>query len=382
MRKINIQNEKVLIGYYLLFTVAIVLIGAIKPALNWDMLAYVASAKHFEINSPAELHSFVFTNLKDYVNPDKYLSLTDGGSQYRVDMATNPELFYQQLPFYEIRPIYTISILLISKLGLNIFTATYVVSLISVVLGIFLLFFALKDKVYKNLLYILPFFLIFFGILHIARLSTPDAMVFLSLSIFIYLFTKGKTLLLLFIIPIFVLVRTDMIIFNFLVLSAIFFLYKDYKIKSLISLMATITLYLFINNFFHNYGWSTIFSVTLVKGISNPADVNLTVSSADYAYAFARGISTALLADRTFMGFFSIILLSLLLMKVFIKSLILIINKEILVYLIIPILYIFIHFILFPVIWDRFFVGFYTMTIVGLLLLLSKIIAKYENSSL
>lgn len=377
MSKINFRNEKMLIGYYILFVLAIVVIGIIKPALNWDMIGYVASAKHFEISNPLELHNFVFTNLKDYVSSDMYLSLTDSGNQYRVDMATNPELFYQQLPFYEIRPIYTLSILLISKLGFNIFTATYAVSLISTVLGIFLLLFALKDKVDKGLLYILPFFLMFFGILSIAKLSTPDAMIFLSLSIFIYLFSKAKIPLLLFIMPIFVLIRTDIIIFNFLALLAIFFLYKDYKIKSLVSLAVTIALYLFINNLFHNYGWSTIFSITLIERISNPADVSLTVSIVDYARAFARGIFKSL-SDRTFLGFISIMLLSLLLMKIFIKSFIE--NKEILVYLILPILYISIHFVLFPVTWDRFFIGFYTMTVVALLLLLSKIITKYENS--
>ena len=152
MSKINFRNEKLLIGYYFLFVLAIVLIGIMKPALNWDMLGYVASAKHFEIDNPTELHSFVFSNLKNYVSPDMYFSLTDRGSQYRIDMATNPDLFYQQLPFYEIRPVYTFSILLMTKLGLNIFTSTYAVSLISSVLGIFLLVFAMKDKIYIGFL--------------------------------------------------------------------------------------------------------------------------------------------------------------------------------------------------------------------------------------
>ncbi len=376
MNKINFQNDKLLIGYYFLFVFAIVLIGIMKPALNWDMLGYVASAKHFEIDNLVELHSFVFSNLKDYVSPDMYFSLTDGGNQYRVDMSTNPDLFYQQLPFYEIRPVYTFSILLLTKLGLNIFTSTYAVSLISSVLGIFLLLFAMKDKIYIGFLYVLPFFLMFFGILSIAKLSTPDAMVFLSLSIFIYLFSKEKITLLLLVIPFLVLVRTDMIIFNFLALAAIFFLYTDYKMKVFLSFAITIILYLFVNNFFNNYGWSTIFSITLVERISNPADVSLTVSVADYLHALARGIFNSL-SDRTFLGFVSIVLTSLVLMRVFLKSFSE--NKEISMYSIIPILYILIHFILFPVTWDRFFIGFYAMFIISTLLLLSLIVRKYEK---
>lgn len=378
MSKINFRNEKLLIGYYFLFVFAIVLIGIMKPALNWDMLGYVASAKHFEINNPTELHSFVFSNLKNYVSPDMYFSLTDQGSQYRIDMATNPDLFYQQLPFYEIRPIYTFSILLMTKLGLNIFTATYAVSLISTVLGIFLLLFAMKDKIYIGFLYVLPFFLMFFGILSISKLSTPDAMVFLSLSIFIYLFSKERITLLLIIMPIFVLVRTDMIIFNFLALAAIFFLYKNYRIGSILSFLLTTGLYLLINNFFHNYGWSTIFSITLIERISNPADVSLTVSAIDYLKAFARGLVNSL-NDRAFLGFISIMFSSLILIKVFSKTFL--DNKELWTYTVIPILYISIHFVLFPVTWDRFFIGFYTMTTIATLLLLSQLIRVHEKSS-
>ncbi len=378
MSKINFQNEKLLIGYYLLFAFAIVLMGTMKPVLNWDMIGYVASAKHFEITNPIELHSFVFSNLKDYVSSDMYFSLTNQSNQYRVDMATNPDLFYQQLPFYEIRLIYTFSVLLISKLGLNIFTSTYVVSLISTVLGIFLLLFAMKDKVHIIFLYILPLFLIFFGILYIAKLSSPDAMVFLSLSIFIYLFSKERITLLLIIIPLFVLVRTDTIIFNFMALTAIFFLYKNYKVGSIISFLVTIALYLFINNLFHNYGWSTIFSITLIERISNPADISLTISAIDYIKAFKIGLIDSL-HDRPFLGFISITLSLLVLRKIFPERFSN--NKELLTYTIIPILYILIHFILFPVTWNRFFIGFYAMSTIAILLLLSQLIKEHEKSS-
>ena len=358
--------------------IALVLIGVKNPALNWDMLGYVASAKHFEISSPVELHSFVFTNLKDYVDPDRYFSLTNGGNQYRIDMATNPDLFYQQLPYYEIRPAYTLSVLLASKLGLNIFTSTFAVSIISAILGVFLLAYTIKDKVYFGFLYAFPFFLMFFGILSIAKTSTPDAMVFLSLSIFIYLFSREKISLLLIIIPIYVLVRTDMIIFNSLILIVIFFLYKNYKIGTLLSFLITVALYLYVNHFFHNYGWSTIFSVTLIERVSNPADVSFTVSIADYLHVFIRGIISAL-NDRIFLGFISIMFTTLVLISFFAKSLSK--NKEIWVYTAIPILYISIHVVLFPVTWDRFFIGFYTMAIIATLILLSKLIRRYEKLS-
>ena len=374
MKKINFNNTNILFAYYFVFAFTIVLVGMLRPALNWDMIGYVAAAKHFEIMGIVELHQFVFENLKNFVTPDEYFLLTDGNSQYVIDMATKPELFTQQLPFYEIRPLYTLSILLISKFGVNIFAATYVMSLFSTVLGIFLLLLTFKSKIHMGLLYILPFFLMFFGILSTAKLSTPDAMVFLSLSIFIYLFSKEKVMPLLIIIPIFVLVRTDMIIFNFIALVIISFLYKDCIVKSFLSFLMTIALYLFINHYFHNYGWSTIFSMTLLERVSNPADVNFTVSVIDYIHAFTRGVYTSL-DDRAFLGFISVVASSLILMRTFTKSFS--DNKEIWAYTVIPILYVAIHFVLFPVPWDRFFIGFYIMASIAMLLLFSQLIKKY-----
>jgi len=109
VKKINFGSSTVLLIYYMLFSLSILFMAKNNPTLNWDMIGYVASAKHFEISDPIELHDYVFENLKSYVNEDKFFDLTDGNIQYRIDMATEPELFYQQLPFYEIRPIYTIN---------------------------------------------------------------------------------------------------------------------------------------------------------------------------------------------------------------------------------------------------------------------------------
>ncbi|MBL0686352.1 MAG: hypothetical protein JJV95_00260 [Sulfurospirillum sp.] len=377
--KINFNNKNILIGYYFIFVSMLVLIALIKPSLNWDMIGYVASVKNFEINNPVELHNFVFHNLKEFVSPDMYILLTDSDSQYRIDMATNANLFYQQLPFYEIRIAYTFCIYLMTKIGLNIFFSTYLVSIISSVLGVVFLFNALKDKIYIGFLYALPLFLMFAGIINLTRLSTPDSMAFLCLSIFVYLFSNKKIIFLLAIMPLFVLVRTDMIIFNLLVFFVIFVIYSNHRKSVYISLLATILFYLSINSVFNNYGWATIFSVTLVERISNPADVMLSISVGEYLKAFLHGI-IGMLGDRVFLGFFSITCAFLLIIKKIQFSFQE--NKEIFIYGFISILYIFIHFILFPVVWDRFFIGFYTMIIVSIMLFISKIITKNDPSPL
>jgi len=362
-----LKSSKILFIYYCIFAIMLAIVSVSKPSFNWDMLGYVASAKHFEIADAQTLHKFVYENLKKFVSKDVYSDLTNGG--VREDWAKNANDFYSLLPFYEIRPLYNLSVLLLSKIGVNIFAATYLVSIFSVILGIFMLLFALKDKINWFLLYIFPFYLYLFGIVEIARLSTPDAMAFLCVCIFIYLFSKERIKLLLAVIPIFVAVRTDLIIFNFISIAIITFLYKNYRIRSFVSLLLTIVLYELINKLAHNYGYFTIFSFTLIRMVNNPANINSAISISDYLHVLFRGFYEALI-DVNFKFFVSIILIGLFPLKVLLTKDFLE-NKEIMVYVAISIFYIFIHFILFPVMWCRFFVGFYTMGVVGILLLLS-----------
>jgi len=373
-----LKSSKILFIYYCIFVIIIAIVSVSKPFFNWDMLGYVAAAKHFEIADAQTLHQFVYENLKKIVSKDRYSALTNGG--VRKDWAENANDFYSLLPFYEIRPLYNLSILLLSKIGVNIFAATYLVSIFSVMLGVFMLLFALKDKINWFLLYIFPFYLYLFGIVTIARLSTPDAMAFLCVCIFIYLFSKERIKLLLVVMPIFVAVRTDLIIFNFISIAIITFLYKNCRIRSFVSLLLTIVLYELINKSAHNYGYFTIFSFTLIKTVNNPANINSAISISDYLRVLFHGFHEAL-ADVKLMSFVSIMLIGLfplktLLTKDFLE------NKEIMVYVAISIFYIFIHFILFPVMWCRFFVGFYTMGVVGILLLLSKIVENYKFNTI
>jgi hypothetical protein len=374
--KLKSNNNFFLYVYYFIFVFIILIYGFHKPYIDWDIIGYVASAKHFEIKDKTELHKFVYKNLKYFVDEEKYKILTNGGKQYRIDMAGNPVLFYQQLPFYEIRVLYNLSILLLSKIGFNIFASTYYISIFCSILAIFLLFFAIKDKVHIFFLYIFPFYLILYGLTLVAKFSSPDAMIFLCISLFIYLFSKEKINAILFITPLFVLVRTDTIIFNFTAIAIIFFLYKDLRLKSVISLITSTIIYIFINNYFKNYGWATIFSFSLIKRVSNPADVNLTISISDYITVLGKGIINAL-KDYIFVSYVCFQSTTIILLYFFAKKFEN--NKEIWIYTIVSISNILIRFILFPVTWERLFIGFYVMSTIATFLLLSQIIKKYSH---
>ena len=377
MKFINFIKPNILLAYYLCFALGLALVAANKPALNWDMIGYAAAAKHFEISDPNELHTYIFEELKNTVSKTDYFRLTNNNNQRRIDVATHADLFYQQMPFFEMRPIYSLSILAVSKLGVNLFTASYLISIVTVFFGVIILFFAIRDKIHTGFLYILPWFLVSFGLLSVAQLSTPDGLAFLVLCLFIYLFNYRCFLSLLLILPLFVLVRTDFIIFIFLILSAIFILYQQYRVKVIFSFIATIILYLGVNHIFHNYGWTILFYNSFIKRISNPANVNISISIMDYLHALIRGLHKSL-KDYPFYAFLCLSSINL----VFIHSMKirLLKNKDIWIYVIVPVLYVAFHFLLFPATWRRFFIGFYLMNVLSLFMLLTQQINKYKRS--
>jgi len=62
--KLKSNNNFFLYVYYFIFVFIILIYGFHKPSIDWDIIGYVASAKHFEIKDKTELHKFVYKNLK------------------------------------------------------------------------------------------------------------------------------------------------------------------------------------------------------------------------------------------------------------------------------------------------------------------------------
>ncbi len=353
--------------YYLVFCGSILLLGIYKPTLNWDMVGYAASAKNYEINDPVKLHNFIYTELKQTVTKSDYERLT-GLNQRRADIANDPQLFYQQLPFFDIRPVYNLSILLLSKTGVNIFEATYLVSAICVCLGVFLIFIGFRNSIDPLLLYILPVFLCGIGLLSIAQLSTPDGLSFLCLSLFAFLFNQKRTFTALVLLPLCVLVRTDLVIFVFLTLVAILFFQPKLRFTSLMVMIATVILYYGVNHFYDSYPWSTLVYVSFLHRTSAPADVNVVITAADYLNMAYNSLWKALREYPLIINM-GIFLLNAWLTENDKKSIFM--NWTFWLFVMIPMLYVVIHVLLFPAVWKRFFIGFYAMNLIYFFMMLS-----------
>lgn len=265
-------------------------LAAFKPNYNWDCLPYMAIV--LETNktlSPEELHREVYNQAKQHIPAEQY-NLLVANKPYRIAMQHNAMAFYQQLPFYRIKPLYIALCALFYKLGVNIAFATVIPSLLAFFgIGV-VLFFLLKNVVSQNqsmaITYCLLLAMPFTGI---GRESSPDAISCFLMLLGCYWFFKKKCWH--YIAPAFalaVLARPDNIIF--VMLFGVCLLVKKYwSVTDAVIVIASGLLAYFVPQlFFEGYNWKTLFYHSFIKHLTYPKDAIISLTITDYIFAVLR----------------------------------------------------------------------------------------------
>jgi hypothetical protein len=221
----------------LLFVLLSNLSMAAEPLYNWDLIPYMGVVYSHVEQTPEAAHAATFSELRRRVPPGQYSDLTGGtGGAFRSAIARNPDHFAQQLPFYSVKPLYPILMYLLSKLGMDLVTASIFLSQAAyLLLGCVLFYWLLKyysplgSFIISALLMSLPFVVL------LVRLSTPDALsafvVFLALLLFIESsWTKTAYALLITSVA----VRPDNVMFVLLLMGYSFILRKEARASSAI----------------------------------------------------------------------------------------------------------------------------------------------------
>jgi hypothetical protein len=355
------------LAYLLLFSLAVFSWTHANPHYNWDMLGYVAAVKAFTVADPVERHRQTFSELADAVPAERRAELVLG-NDYRQHMAQDPEAFRQQAPFYRIRLIYTGLVHALSQTGIDPFAATHLVSTLAAAAGLWLLYFAFRPLVAPPLWYAYPLLALPLGVLETARLSTPDALAFLaSVAIVHALLRESRWLYLA--LPLAILVRTDLILFVLPVLAWAYWTLPRQRPWVLASLALTLITYLGVNRYYGNYGWATLFYFTFIQQSPRPAELVVQFGLKEYLLVLQLAWQQVMV-DKAFAVFCGLGLLSLALWRRPVGAspprqralgFLLLLNLG----------YVVLHFLLFPMIWERFFVAQYLLALVILLVLIS-----------
>jgi hypothetical protein len=348
-----------------------------RPQYNWDMIAYVALASYSDTSDTAARHENVYRSLARSVPSNTYETLAHG-SQSRTLRSSSPVVFDELLYFYKIRVVYIGLIRACSYLGVSPFFASHLISALAASLGFFLLFLTFRSYMAPWLMYLLPVFAVNLGLAEIAQLSTPDALAFLALVVSIFLFLRNHWLFPIS-LPAMVLVRTDLIIFP--LIFSLLMVYRGYfrQIVALASFVASLLVYLWLNYHFSYPGWTQVFAFTCLFRSDLIEAQRYTLSLHDYFWCFSKGLWHALTSQS-----FLLFLVFWVIGAGFVASSVrngksAELQRLIDIWLA-SILFVAAHFVVLPVIWERFFVGPYLFTLCCSLCLISQM--RKTNESL
>lgn len=351
------------------------------PFHNWDIIGYIAAAKSFEEQDFESLQSFTYEQLRQSVPASTYeeLILIDS---YRQTVSKDVTVFKEQLPFYQIRPVYTGLIYLLYKAGVNIGFATHIISGVAVVVAIAFLYLISVSFLAKQFIYAVPPLAVIFGVLELGRFSTPDGLAFLAVILSAYLYLKNHITALLIILPVVLGIRTDLILFTIPLALCIFVLEKNYRRKASISMLISVAVYISIETYWNSPGWATTFYFTQIQILTHPISAPPVLTVQNYFSVLYNGIKTVIY-NKPFILFILIASYSLYFIRKISKA------KPVMITFKSPstvisgvcLFFVVSHFLAFPVIWDRFFTGQYLIVAVSGLIMMSDYFYFKQNSA-
>jgi hypothetical protein len=264
-------------------------IGLFKPQLNWDMIMYIGSAIKLLGFEGVELRDLTYLDLSEYVSEETFSFMTSS-NYYTSTVYKDPIAFSQQLPFYEIRYVYSGLIALVGSIIGSFSKATIFISA-SASSTIVVLSYVLTRRFHSvtfRLLFLLT--ITFFGLIALSRLSTPDALAVLGvISLFLTL-ARGKLKLTLLLIVLLPWLRTDYILLS--VFTSIYLFLINKRNHAFLSTLFSVLGYILINQISMNYGHFAIFNFSLISG-PQPYVESLIISTnfSDYLKAYLQGFN-------------------------------------------------------------------------------------------
>jgi len=359
-----------------LFIVIFASLAMSAPNYEWDLIPYMANALHVVTGQPAEaLHASIYENLKQFVPPDSYERLT--GSPTRFVLSQDPEAFSQTTAFfYDTRLVYTYINAAFIKFGFNPISVIYTFSVLYSVISCLLLSRLIPVRAPIGLYFVLPFIALSCGLLTVARIATPDSLAALTTITLYFLLMRNRVLLLLFLLPLTIFIRSDLIILAGLFFAYFFFTNRISKVAVVASALATVAAYLVLNHVITDHdAWSSLigykyeFMVTIpgyfsyiMKGL-----VSFSYNPIFFVFCMFAVTGTVQFSSRFFFSHGRT--------KVSLQHI------DILFLLVSCAAYLGLHFMLFPVTWTRFFAAQYSLVAVVVVWTTLAILAERNYST-
>ncbi len=362
---------------------------AIKsPSEDWDMLGYVASAISLENPDIDYIHQYVYDEFKTYATTEDFKNLTIE-DPYRNSMFSDADAFNQQIPYYKIRIIFILLILALTKIGINVYLACHIISAGLTCSGFLAFYYAFQKTIHPLFWLVAPIFFISFSVLKVAQTVTADSLAFFWIGLICYAFMHDRWKAFFILLVLSILVRTDMILLVALFTGYLIVFQTDLRLLSIICALVSAVTYFFINNYFENYGWSTVFYFAFISDMQATHPVEFSsygVTIEQYLSAVKKNIKF-FISNREFLLFeicafiqLIILLLSQIKNNFSLKTIFTnISNNPFFILTLLSEFYVIIHYVLFPLLHFRFFVGLYMISALGMLSIISSLLEQNNS---
>ncbi|MGY8641288.1 MAG: hypothetical protein ACKVJU_09375 [Verrucomicrobiales bacterium] len=351
----------VLKAYLLFFCIGVVVVSLGRPDHIWDTISYTSLAKEKDFESVEALHKEAFDSLIAAVGEERFQSmLGQHHPKFRQAMYENSEVFKQQLNFFRTRLLFTNTVRLINKTtGISPRVGGTVVAGICAALGLWVMAMLFFQKVPRTAVYLFPIVGILFGVISLGRASSPDGMSFLFIALNCYFFFKGPKWVLLLMLPLAVAARTDAIVWAGLMGGYLFLTQKGFnRWGSVLAILLSYATYKYANHAAGQYDWGVLIQNAFWEPLLLPGEADGVITVARYAKILAVGIGT-IIVEKELLVY--LVLLIWFLAMVFVKHGLKgrfwqVFRNPWIGFIAISLAYIAAHFVLFPMLWYRFFI--------------------------
>ena len=356
------RHQKLNLLFICLLALAAYLFGTTVLFRNWDVLPYMATILKLEGNkSIDEIHKTVFQEAEKHIPETQYQKLINPENPYRKTIFENPEHLEEQLPFYQIKPLYVLSTFLSYKIGWNLAYATTFPSLIAYLLISWILFQWLSQIMQKHYALIISLLIIFIPPLNkLSRYASPDGLsnLFLLVSIYFYLVKNSSLWKVNLFLVLAVLTRSDNIIFALAFNTLIYLnelLHKKGQHTSFwLSAIGLSLCYLIPQLYFKPPSWGALFYHTFIRPTGTPVTQPSTLLFADYLAVLTEYLPKIIWNPFLYaLTIFSILNVPKTIQNIWGK-----LEKEQIIFLAIVGTSV-VKFLLFPVLWDRMYLSFF-----------------------
>lgn len=274
-----------------LMIVFITAFSAMKPAYNWDMVAYVAAALEPQYSNADDLHRETWAVIEDGASDGQMRQLT-AGNAYNIANYEHPEALQSQLVMFAVKPLYVWSIRALEPVT-GLAGAVKAMSWgPGLFVGLFVLFWLWRVDALQAAPLIVPIFIIG-DYFHMSRNVVPD-MLHAALALpALYAITRGKDWIASVLLIVAVGVRPDSIILTFALLIAA----PLFGLRIVPMLAAFIGGLLFakiIGSHYDHIGWWSHFVFSTVELQANVNEFDPAFSLTTMITGYVRGVSVAL----------------------------------------------------------------------------------------